>query len=235
MPRDTLIDYFDDLSRAKGPFLVYDDGFRARSHSYAEVGRAARRFASRLADAGVRKGDKVVFWSENRPEWVVAFWGCLLGGVIVVPIDYRASPEFLARITARVAAKLVLVGEDVPPVPQLLGVPVWRLHELEWRDGEPPAVAIDRDDVAEIIFTSGATGEPKGVVITHRNVLANIVPVEREIRKYRAWARPVFPLRFLNLLPLSHMFGQAMAHSSRRCCPASWCSCAATTRRTSSR
>ncbi|MEX1129438.1 MAG: class I adenylate-forming enzyme family protein [Vicinamibacterales bacterium] len=142
MPRDTLIDYFDDLSRAKGPFLVYDDGFRARSHSYVEVGRAARGFASRLVDAGVRKGDKVVFWSENRPEWIVAFWGCLLGGVIVVPIDYRASPELLARITARVAARLVLVGEDVPPVPQSLGVPVWRLHELEWRDGAPPAVIV---------------------------------------------------------------------------------------------
>ena len=211
MPRETLIDYFGDLSTAKGPFLVYDDGFRARSHSYVEVGRAARGFASRLVDAGVRKGDKVVFWSENRPEWIVAFWGCLLSGAIVVPIDYRASPEFLARITARVAARVVLVGEDVPPVPQSLNVPTWRLHELEWRDGAPPAVAIDRDDVAEIIFTSGATGEPKGVVITHRNVLANIVPVEREIRKYRTWARPVFPLRFLNLLPLSHMFGQAMA------------------------
>ncbi len=90
-------------------------------------------------------------------------------------------------------------------------MPVWRLHELVWRDGTPPAVAISRDDVAEIIFTSGATGEPKGVIITHRNVLANIVPVEREVKKYRAWARPVFPLRFLNLLPLSHMFGQAMA------------------------
>ena len=211
VPRHTLIDYFNDLAKAKGQFLVYDDGFRARSHSYAEVGRAARGFSSRLASAGVRQGDKVVFWSENRPEWVVAFWGCLLGGVIIVPIDYRASPEFLARITARVAARLVLVGEDVPPVPQSLGVPVWRLRELGWRDGAPPAVAIDRDDVAEIIFTSGATGEPKGVVITHRNVLANIVPVEGEIRKYRAWARLVFPLRFLNLLPLSHMFGQAMA------------------------
>ena len=70
---------------------------------------------------------------------------------------------------------------------------------------------ITRDDVAEVIFTSGATADPKGVIITHRNVLANIVPVEREVRKYRRWGRPFFPLRFLNLLPLSHMFGQAMA------------------------
>ena len=65
--------------------------------------------------------------------------------------------------------------------------------------------------MAEIIFTSGATAEPKGVVITHRNVLANIVPVEREVLKYRGYARPFLPIRFLNLLPLSHMFGQSMA------------------------
>ena len=65
--------------------------------------------------------------------------------------------------------------------------------------------------MAEIIFTSGATAEPKGVVITHRNILANIVPVEREVVKHRKWSRPFAPIRFLNLLPLSHMFGQAMA------------------------
>jgi long-chain acyl-CoA synthetase len=96
-------------------------------------------------------------------------------------------------------------------MPATLDVPVWKLHELQWRDGSPPPVAVSRDDVAEIIFTSGATGEPKGVVITHRNVLANIIPVEREVKKYRVLGRPFFPLRFLTLLPLSHMFGQAMA------------------------
>ena len=70
---------------------------------------------------------------------------------------------------------------------------------------------MSRDDITQIMFTSGATGEPKGVVIRHRNVMANIVPVEREVIKYRKYARPFHPIRFLNLLPLSHMFGQAMA------------------------
>jgi long-chain acyl-CoA synthetase len=209
--RDTLIDFFHDLARANGDFLVHDDGFRSRAFTYAEVGRAARGFAGRLHDAGLRKGDKVVFFSENRAEWIVAFWGCLLGGVVVVPIDYRASPDFLARVTRIVGAKLILVGQDVPAIDGSPGVTSWLLTSLDWRDGSPPPVTINRDDIAEIIFTSGATAEPKGVLITHRNVLANIVPVEREVLKYRTWSRPFAPIRFLNLLPLSHMFGQAMA------------------------
>jgi len=213
--RDTLIDFFRDLSLARGEFLVHDDGFRSRAYTYGEVGRAARGFAAHLHATGLRKGDTVVVWSENRPEWIVAFWGCLLVGVVVVPIDYRASPDFVVRVAAIVAARLVLVGQDVPPLDAARGTvpnaPIWKLHEHEWRDGDPPDVPIARDDIAEIIFTSGATAEPKGVVITHRNVLANIVPVEREVIKYRKWGTPFYPLRFLNLLPLSHMFGQAMA------------------------
>ena len=78
MVRDTLIDFFEDLERASGQFVVYDDGFRTRRYTYGEVARAARAFARRLAQHGVRHGDKVVFWSENRPEWIVALWGCLL-------------------------------------------------------------------------------------------------------------------------------------------------------------
>ena len=74
-----------------------------------------------------------------------------------------------------------------------------------------PEPAIVSSTLAEIIFTSGATAEPKGVTITHRNVLANIIPIEREIAKYRRYQTPFQPIRFLNLLPLSHMFGQSMA------------------------
>ena len=86
------------------------------------------------------------------------------------------------------------------------------MSEFDWHGtGQAPRATVTRDDTAEIIFTSGATAEPKGVIITHRNILANIVPVEHEILKYRKYARPFAPIRFLNLLPLSHMFGQSMA------------------------
>ncbi len=98
MQRNTLIDFFRDLAEIRGEFLVYDDGYRRRGHSYEEVGRAARAFAAKLAAAGFSKGDKVVFWGENRPEWVVGYWGCLLMGVIAVPIDYRSSVDFVLRV-----------------------------------------------------------------------------------------------------------------------------------------
>jgi long-chain acyl-CoA synthetase len=212
--RDTLIDFFHDFSRARGAFLLYDDGFRSWSYSYEEIGQRARHFATMIRGLGLRQGDAVVFWSENRPEWVAAFWGCLLSGVVVVPIDYRSSQDFLHRVSRIVSAKLILIGQDVLIPREPPSAPVWKLHELDWPEGEPSAiepVEITRDTIAEIIFTSGATAEPKGVLITHRNVLANIVPVEKEILKYRKYARPFHPIRFLNLLPLSHMFGQAMA------------------------
>ena len=221
MPRTTLVDFFHDLAALRGEFLVYDDGYRRRSHTYQDVGRAAKGFAAKLAAAGLRKGDKVVFWGENRPEWIACYWGCLISGLIVVPIDYRSSADFVAKVRRVVDARVLLVGEDIPaesrepraPSPEP-GVERWAFADFDWHaDGPMPAVEISRDDIIQIIFTSGATSEPKGVVIRHRNVLANIVPVEREIGKYRRYARPVHPLRFLNLLPLSHMFGQSMATS----------------------
>ena len=212
MRRDTLVDFFADLITIRGDFLVYDDGYKRRVHTYEEVGRAARGFAAQLASAGVRQGEKVIFWGENRPEWIACYWGCLISGIVVVPIDYRSSAEFVVKVAAIVEARVALLGDDVAPLGQPQGVVPWRFADLDWlADGPMPGVAVSRDDVVQIIFTSGATAEPKGVVIRHRNVLANIVPVEREVMKYRKYAWPFHPIRFINLLPLSHMFGQSMA------------------------
>jgi long-chain acyl-CoA synthetase len=218
MRRDTLLDFFDDVSAGRGIFFVYDDGFRARSYTYAETANAARGFAARLQSAGLGKGDKVVFWSENRPEWIIALWGCLLNGSIAVPIDFRTSQDFLDRVRRIVDVKLLLLGEDVElaamDADTSSNALTWKFSEIDFRSLDASAfkpVSVTRDDTVEIIFTSGATAEPKGVVLTHRNVLANIVPVEKEVRKYKKYGRPFFPIRFLNLLPLSHLFGQSMA------------------------
>jgi long-chain acyl-CoA synthetase len=205
--RHTLIDLFRDLETHDGDFLVYDDGYRVRRHSYLEVSRASRVFAARLRSAGIAKGDKVVIWGENCPEWIVCYWGAVISGVIVVPIDYRASAGFLDKVAKIVEARAIVIGDDVAAIDG-----AWRFDTIDWTGEAPmPDVVVDRDDIAQIVFTSGATAEPKGVVIRHRNILANVVPVEREVLKYKKYARPFLPLRFLNLLPLSHMFGQSMA------------------------
>ena len=212
MRRETLLDFFDDLATHRAPFLIHDDGFRTAIRTYSDTARAARAFAAALHEAGIGRGDKVLIWSENRPEWIVAFWGTLLAGAVLVPIDYRASASMLRRVHDKVRAKLLLAGDEVDTRAAALDTTVWRLSQWDWtRRAEPPQPTASRDDLAEIIFTSGATSDPKGVLISHRNILANIVPVEREVLKYRPYGKPFFPVRFLNLLPLSHMFGQAMA------------------------
>jgi len=213
MKRDTLLDFFATVVEQRGTALVYDDGVRPRSYTYEQLGAAARRFALRLAAEGVGRGDRVILWSENRPAWIAAFWGCLLRGAAVVPVDEKHSPEFLERVARITSPKVILVGDAVRIGSPPDGTPVWRLDSLDWRTPAPaaPEAEISASDTVQILFTSGATADPKGVVITHRNILANIVPVEREIRKYLHYARPFHPVRFLDLLPLSHMFGQAMA------------------------
>ena len=232
MTRRTLLDFFADVisapSVARSECLAYDDGYRTWTWTYADLAAAAARFAERLDASGISQGQAIALWGENRPEWIGALWGALMRGVVVVPIDYRASADFLRRVAAIVDAKAILVGDVVDGAAIGGATPVWALHEVfrlkaeateaEVTEAEAtkPGIdhrpsAIDTDTTAEIIFTSGATAEPKGVVLTHRNILANIVPIEREMAKYKKYARPFLPIRFLNLLPLSHMFGQAMA------------------------
>lgn len=221
MKRDTLLDFFDDRIRSSAEFVVHDDGYRTYRYTYDDVRAAADAFARRLAGAGIGPGDRVMVWGENCPDWIAALWGGLLARAVLVPVDFRASGQLVARVAAIVDARAVLVGDDqrAPQLPQ--GVAVWPLRSLmaagrtgAGRAADGPEMRADRggpDELAEVIFTSGATADPKGVRLTHRNILANVVPVEREVLRYRRYARPFAPLRFLNLLPLSHMFGQALA------------------------
>ena len=210
----SLAAFFAIWRRHPGDFLRYEGDLAPSRLTYDKTARAAAAFAQKLRAAGIAKGERILFWGENRPEWVVALWGSILEGVIVVPVDFRSSGTVVARIAGIVSARVLLIGEALRP-PEGLACPVWRLRDVT--DMRRPAASSSiatpsaPDDVAEILFTSGATGEPKGVTITHRNILANLKPIDAGIGKYRKYMGPFAPIRFLNLLPLSHLFGQTMA------------------------
>ena len=213
--RGKLVSLLDDaLTRAHETALVHQRGLRTERWTYGRLARTAFQFARELEARGIGQGERVLFWSENCAEWVAAFFGCLLRGVIVVPLDEQSAPDFAARVQQQVSARLLLCGAAQrqlfkADVPVLL---VAELSEVLSRHStanyEP--VPLGADELAEIIFTSGTTAEPKGVCLSQRNLLANLAPLETEIAKYRRWERPFHPLRFLNLLPLSHVFGQFM-------------------------
>lgn len=207
----SLATFFSNWARSQGEYLRYE-GDRGSGHlSYPEAAAAASGFAARLRAAGIGPGEKVIFWGENRPEWVAALWGCLLEGVVAVPVDFRSSGGIVERVAGIVRARALLMGEGLT-APAGLSCPVWPMKiAIEDRPAPGTFATAPGDQLAEVLFTSGATGEPKGVTITHRNILANLKPINDGIEKYRKYMGPFKPIRFLNLLPLSHMFGQAMA------------------------
>jgi long-chain acyl-CoA synthetase len=180
--------------------------------SYKKAGESAAGFARTVRGAGIRRGERILFWCENRPEWIVALWGCLLEGVIAVPVDFRSSATIVRRIAGIVDAKALMIGEGLA-APEGLHCPAWPMRGIlaPASPGVETFEPAGLDETAEVLFTSGATGEPKGVTITHRNILANLKPIDQGIEKYRRYMGPFQPIRFLNLLPLSHMFGQSMA------------------------
>jgi long-chain acyl-CoA synthetase len=213
--RTTVVSYLGDfLSRGSETAFAHRRGLRVARWSYKQVALTAFQFARELEARGIENGDRVLLWAENSPEWVASFFGCLLRGAIVVPLDVQSDRGFVIRVQSQVEAKIALC--DVPRSSLAdLDLPTLKLEELSslvaHRSPAPYTVkGIDDHQTLEIVFTSGTTAEPKGVRITHRNLLANIIPLEQEIKRYLKWERLVHPIRFLNLLPLSHLFGQFM-------------------------
>jgi long-chain acyl-CoA synthetase len=213
MPQ-SLADYAQlHLSLKNDTAFVYRRGYRTLRWTYAQVGGLAFRFGRELEARNISKGDRVMLWGDNCAEWVAAFFGCMLRGAVAVPMDKIASPDFARRVAADVDAKLLICSAALAG--QAGSLPHMELESLSEtlaaRSPDPYApVPLTRDDRAQIIFTSGTTAEPRGVVLTHGNILTSVDPIEREIPKYRHYQRIYHPVRFLHMLPLSHVFGQTM-------------------------
>jgi long-chain acyl-CoA synthetase len=230
MARDSLLSVLADFERfASGPAIVYSRGYRHFSWTYETLASTAALFANALRSRGIRTNDRILLWAPNSGEWVAAFWACMLIGAVAVPMDDSASPDFAERVARDSQVKLIVISRNKSPLD--LAIPAMVLEDLpdivaqhrvfvsptvpretpkpiyESRSAEP----LTRQQVAEILFTSGTTAEPRGVVLTHGNFLANLEPIERGMQPYLKYERLLHPLRFVSLVPLSHVFGQFMA------------------------
>jgi long-chain acyl-CoA synthetase len=230
MSRENLLSLFQDFERFENDVaFVQKHGYRREAWTYRKLAGVACACALELRERDVRTGDRVLLWGPNTAEWAAAFWGCLLRGAVAVPMDDGATLEFAGRVARDVGVKLIFCAREKtefdPAIPRLVLEDLGdtarpaavgassltsgqTVHAADENFADEP---ITRNHIAQIVFTSGTTAEPRGVVLTHGNFLANLEPIERGIDPYRNYERWFHPVGFVTLVPLSHVFGQVMA------------------------
>ena len=195
-----------------------------QSWTFAEIYRDARAVASAFIARGIRKGDVIGIWAPNRREWILAGLGAHIAGAAITPLNTRMKGLEAGDILRRSYARLLvcterflgfdfpgmLAGEDLPDLRAIIridgeGPDGWEAFLAGGKGADDPAVdaaeaAVTPDDVSDIMFTSGTTGSPKGVLHTHGTMIAN----------FRNWAARVDLRegdRYLIVNPFFHTFG----------------------------
>ncbi|MBN9389263.1 MAG: AMP-binding protein [Chloroflexi bacterium] len=187
------------------PALLFKEGYRTKNWSYDQLLARSLATACWLEKQGVKKGDRVVIWAPNSPYWVMAYFGALHLGASLVPLDVRVNKDFVHNIVRQTEPVLAFLSEtNLAEWSET--IPAHNLKFLETVEGEadfPTNPTISPGDIAEIMFTSGTTGDPKGVLLTHRNILSNVDAVNNMVPYIKNY-------RMLSILPLSHMFEQTL-------------------------
>src|SRR3989338_2788500 len=156
-------------SFGKEDFIEIRKRLRTLRYTYSDIdtltGKACAYFAKHA-----KKGDRIAIWGPNSPEWVVAFLGALRFGLVAVPIDFRTSKETASKFIAQTKPKLLIVSALLPIKGIVLEDFLKIISEFEPAKGNK----IIPTDLAEILYTSGTTGIPKGVMLTHGNLISSI-------------------------------------------------------------
>ena len=183
--------------------FVYKTRYRTISYSYADLLRLVRKTASFLHKQGLRKGDHILLYAYNCPQWSVLFLACASLGIVVVPVDFSSLPGFAQTIAQKTKAKAAFFSYMKP----LRLKRNYLLEDLfffvEAMPDYSSKTSVLSDDLLEIVYTSGTTSDPKGVMITHNNIISNLLAM--------ATAAPVKKnTTVLSILPLSHLFEQTI-------------------------
>lgn len=198
------------------PSLTMRMGYRTVSLTYQEVYDLAQKIAAFLEKQGLKKGDIVLLLAPNSPYWVCVFWGCLLRGCILAPLNIQSTAEMVQKIAKQTEAKIIFkylhFKENLPSRLKSYDIEFVKelVDDISLVRSSPPRGSFDSrhsgtgetsNEVAEIMYTSGTTGDPKGVILTHKNIYSNVEALSRVIPVSEKDA-------FLSILPLSHMFEQ---------------------------
>ena len=205
----TLIDDFRRYDREVA--VVRYQGNRRRVTTHGELASLAWKVCRAVAKLVNVRANRVIIWGENSAEWIATFYGCMMRGILAVPLDAYGTAEFAARVAADVKPKLA-VGDALLLRQLPASLDFTRLAFEDWLRDLPEREAgavtgLSSQTPLQILFTSGTTGDPKGIVITHGNVLSSIGPVEAGAQPYLRYEKLVHPLRILHTLPLSHVYG----------------------------
>ncbi len=184
------------------PAISSREGLRTRTMTYRELRAAAETVAAALASRhGLRKGERVILFAPPGVRTVCVLFGMFRAGVVAVPLDLNSTPEFVSAVARKTEAAAIVVA---PGLPVPAGLARIGIDDLPLSPGpERPAAEVAPDDIAEIVFTSGTTGDPKGVVLTHRNILSDLEGAAVVVPRGEE-------MRLLSILPLSHMFEQTV-------------------------
>ena len=201
----TLIDLFNTFERlGDKTAFVNRTGVRRTVVSYKEFHTSALKMANLLAQSGVAPGDRVLIWGPNSSWWVIAYWGIIIRGAVAVPVDFMSDLARAESIRSFTNSNVV-VQSRFKPERMAAGVSLL-LEELPFLLACTSPIrklaSIEPEDTAQLIYTSGTTGNPKGVILSHKNLVANMIQINKQV--------PIITneFNFLSLLPLSHMFEQ---------------------------
>lgn len=196
----TLLELVAAFEKKEGVALTYFTGYRHFSYTYKELYTLACKAATLLEKNGIREKDCVLLWGYNRPEWIIMFFACVIRGARVVPIDTRHNVAFVEKVLAQTKAPLLVTSTTFPLPQQKIKVEYAENLLFSIQALQPHPLRQAREDtIVEIAYTSGTTGDPKGALLTHKNLCASLLSLELLIKPHNN-------MTLLSLLPLSHIF-----------------------------